>query len=930
MAEDITAHGATADADTIDAAEANRDAIVAASKAADDNTAYIPSGTFYVGDRNRAEFLQPGRSATDLGPRSLSIVGAGPESTYLVVHPEQAHGGVAIRYWEVSHPNTLWEDLTYDGNYTALDLGSNAQQYGLQFDTSGDLTCRNVRFRNMHGSAIKDRDSGMRYEIDRCTFRENGVGRHNATDGSKVSHHLAISGAPAGETSYVRNTVFELCPGTCMDIDLAGTVVAEDCWARSIGNAFVKHIDGSLEASRIYFEGATPELSEALTGSGPDEHAHHGRWFAYRLAGDETITPSLTLNDIEARSLPYHAIEVNAVDSGTYDLEVRGGTSGPIAIHNASTLSTRGEVIRDADSSALVDIDIDKLSVHDSDGVVFDTPDSNGVISTLRRDGNDGLGTTGKVTTENDKAGESPFTPSAPSQDEVGINANQNESPTISWKTPKDGDSVDGTVTVQIDASDVEDSDDSLTVEYRIDDSSWTSTTFNSTTGYYDDDWDTSKLSTGTHTIEGRVTDSNGNSRTASIDVVSESPIKDDWTPRWSSTYEDWNIISNTEFTGKSALEFQRDDGELGRYAISWDAVGTPADVETVDKFKVPNILDEQTRAAQARVHLRGSKGTGNENSYWLDIDHDEDLDPATAFRVGKYTNGGFTPLVRFGSPAEETFYYRRFRAEGNELKAKVWVASESEPTDWDVELTDNDHSSGWVGLGSYDPDPVETDVFSIGTGGETAPISDSDESPSVAFSAPTDGETVSGTVTLQIEAADSKDDDQSLVVDYRVEGGSWREASLNTESGFWESSWDTTASEDGSQTLEARATDTAGNTAKESISVTVDNAEETTSGSAPVVNRFSVSEAQRPDPHAEITAVWDVSDSDGDLDLVEIDVSDSSGTAQGVSWKVSGSTASDTDTFRVQDGDGATFDVTITVTDAAGQSTSVTKSVTA
>ena len=109
----------------------------------------------------------------------------------------------------------------------------------------------------------------------------------------------------------------------------------------------------------------------------------------------------------------------------------------------------------------------------------------------------------------------------------------------------------------------------------------------------------------------------------------------------------------------------------------------------------------------------------------------------------------------------------------------------------------------------------------------------------------------------------------------------------------------------------------------------TVSFSTDSSSTSEPVIDRFSVSEAGRPNPHTNITVVWDVSDADGDLASVDIDISESSETVSGVTWSLSGATASDTDSFEIKQSDGQTFDVTLTVTDSSGNSESASTSVT-
>ena len=91
----------------------------------------------------------------------------------------------------------------------------------------------------------------------------------------------------------------------------------------------------------------------------------------------------------------------------------------------------------------------------------------------------------------------------------------------------------------------------------------------------------------------------------------------------------------------------------------------------------------------------------------------------------------------------------------------------------------------------------------------------------------------------------------------------------------------------------------------------------------------YTVTEAGSPNPHADITAEWTVSDADGDLASVDIDISESSETVSGVTWSLSGATASDTDSFEIKQSDGQTFDVTLTVTDSSGNSESASTSVT-
>ncbi len=95
---------------------------------------------------------------------------------------------------------------------------------------------------------------------------------------------------------------------------------------------------------------------------------------------------------------------------------------------------------------------------------------------------------------------------------------------------------------------------------------------------------------------------------------------------------------------------------------------------------------------------------------------------------------------------------------------------------------------------------------------------------PTASIVNPAEGAEVSATVTLQIHATDAEDGAGSLSVEWNVDGGAWMPAAWNASTSHYEASWDTTAVSDGPHVLNARATDSAGQTASDSNNVTVDN----------------------------------------------------------------------------------------------------------
>lgn len=100
-------------------------------------------------------------------------------------------------------------------------------------------------------------------------------------------------------------------------------------------------------------------------------------------------------------------------------------------------------------------------------------------------------------------------------------------------------------------------------------------------------------------------------------------------------------------------------------------------------------------------------------------------------------------------------------------------------------------------------------------------------------------------------------------------------------------------------------------------------------SASAPTVDAFNVSESGSPNPHADITVGWGVTDADADLDTVVIEVFTTGGVKmESLKTNVSGSTANDTNDLKIKHGGNTTYDVTLTVTDMKGNTDSQTKTI--
>ena len=94
-----------------------------------------------------------------------------------------------------------------------------------------------------------------------------------------------------------------------------------------------------------------------------------------------------------------------------------------------------------------------------------------------------------------------------------------NTPPTVSIANPADGSTVSGTLTVQISASDKEDTG-LLSVQWQVDGGALQTATYNATSHYYEASWDTTGVPDGAHTLTATATDSQNASGTATSTVT--------------------------------------------------------------------------------------------------------------------------------------------------------------------------------------------------------------------------------------------------------------------------------------------------------------------------------------------------------------------------------------------------------------------------
>src|SRR5699024_8080328 len=120
------------------------------------------------------------------------------------------------------------------------------------------------------------------------------------------------------------------------------------------------------------------------------------------------------------------------------------------------------------------------------------------------------------------------------------------------------------------------------------------------------------------------------------------------------------------------------------------------------------------------QLHLHSYGERGSESSYYLDLRKNGSI------RINRNEDGAFKVLQSNSVPfpvGENRWYNAVLRVEGNVLKGKAWPYGTEEPAEWQVEIEDHTHKSGYLGLGQVGSTSVNEFLFaSLKTNGEDAP----------------------------------------------------------------------------------------------------------------------------------------------------------------------------------------------------------------
>jgi hypothetical protein len=392
--------------------------------------------------------------------------------------------------------------------------------------------------------------------------------------------------------------------------------------------------------------------------------------------------------------------------------------------------------------------------------------------------------------------------------------------PGVSITAPLDGAAVKGTIPVNVDATD---NVAVAGVQFKLDGADLGA---EDTSAPYSVNWDTSTASEGTHTLTAVARDTatpTANTTTSApvtVTVDRTEPTVSVTSPAEGATVEGTVDLAadaaDTGGSGVTSVQFQVDGANVGSadtsppYNASWDTTG----LANGSSHTVTAIATDRA----------GNTKTSSQVNVTVNNLPSADTTPPTVSVTAPQNGDAIKGTIPVSATASDNVAVAgvQFRLDGANLGAEDTTAPYS--VDWDTSTaTEGTHTLSAVARDTATPTANTTTAAPVAV---TVDRSD----PTVSVTNPTAGATVSDTVNLAADAADSVSAVTS--VQFQVDGANVGSADTSAP---YNASWDTTGLANGSShTVTAIATDRAGNTKTSSqVNVTVDNTPPPSTGPA-------------------------------------------------------------------------------------------------
>jgi hypothetical protein len=181
-----------------------------------------------------------------------------------------------------------------------------------------------------------------------------------------------------------------------------------------------------------------------------------------------------------------------------------------------------------------------------------------------------------------------------------------------------------------------------------------------------------------------------------------------DWTAdRW-QTAATWSVSGDELSESGNTQE-----------GISWDDIDADADR---DDFEIYSEISQSAWLSSTGHRQYFGRAVDGPTAYVCRMRNN-------GLQIGKVV-GGTNTTIGTGTaftPVADTWYAVRMRVVGTSIKARQWLAGDTEPSTWEIDTTDSEvTAAGWVGIlaGAVTSTIQKWRKFGVGTNGDTAPTS--------------------------------------------------------------------------------------------------------------------------------------------------------------------------------------------------------------
>lgn len=210
------------------------------------------------------------------------------------------------------------------------------------------------------------------------------------------------------------------------------------------------------------------------------------------------------------------------------------------------------------------------------------------------------------------------------------------------------------------------------------------------------------------------VTDASAIPDSETFQGMATGSVPDGFSETWDASGS-YAVQSDTGASDDYWVEYSA--GSDGRYALLWSDKSELTDQEVLIRQQTTRTDTDTTPSAVIRGDTRSA---GNEHGYVAQVNHKNGK-----INILKYVDGNATVELATGTKSElatTSFVWIRFGVEGTNLKVRFWVDGNGEPSSWDLEISDSDISSGYVGFRDFHSMTNYKDYIGIGDGFDAAP----------------------------------------------------------------------------------------------------------------------------------------------------------------------------------------------------------------